>query len=218
MRDLLLKPPRDEPYAALKEQLIKRTTVSERRRLQQLLTGEELGDRKPTQLLRRMQQLLGDRPGVDPSFLWELFLQRLPHAVRIVLTSTPEGTALATLAEMADKIMEVANPSNSIAALSTVPVATHTSSQPPAALPDIEDLRSEISRLEKLVRDLTRPRPSRMPPRSPRRPSTPSSSPIFTSSNASSDATLCWYHQKFSDRARSCRSPCSWSSKDQAGH
>ena len=55
MRDLLLKPPWDKTYAALKEQLIKRTTVSERQRLLQLVTGEELGDRKPTQLLRRMQ-------------------------------------------------------------------------------------------------------------------------------------------------------------------
>ena len=78
VRDLLLKPPADNPYTTLKEQLTKRTALSEQRRLQQLFTGEELGDRKPTQLLRRMQQLLGDRPGIDPSFLQELFLQRLP--------------------------------------------------------------------------------------------------------------------------------------------
>ena len=101
VRDLLLRPPADNPYTALKEQLTKRTALSEQRRLQQLFTGEELGDRKPTQLLRRMQQLLGDRPGIDPSFLQELFLQRLPQSVRMVLASTPEGTALS---EMADKL------------------------------------------------------------------------------------------------------------------
>ncbi len=66
---MILRPPSDDPYQALKEQLTKRTALSEQRRLQQLFTEEELGDRKPTQLLRRMQQLLGDRPGLDTSFL-----------------------------------------------------------------------------------------------------------------------------------------------------
>ncbi len=122
VRDLLFKPPNDNPYTALKEQLTKRTALSEQRRLQQLFTGEELGDRKPTQLLRRMQQLLGDRRGIDTSFLQELFLHRLPQSVRMVLASTPEGTDLSTLAEMADKIMEVAAPSGSVAALNTPPL------------------------------------------------------------------------------------------------
>ena len=59
-------------------------------------------------MLRRMQQLLGDRPGIDLSFLNELFLHRLPQNVRMVLASIPVGTTLSTLAEMVDKVMEVA--------------------------------------------------------------------------------------------------------------
>ena len=70
--DLILRPPAEHP---LKEQLTKRTAVSEQRKLQQLFTTEELGDQK---LLRRM---LGDRPGItDGAFLRELFLQRLLYA------------------------------------------------------------------------------------------------------------------------------------------
>ena len=52
VRDLLLKPPTEQPYDQLKEQLTKRTTASEQRKLQLLFTSEELGDRKPTLLLR----------------------------------------------------------------------------------------------------------------------------------------------------------------------
>ena len=55
-------------------QFLQCTAASEQRRLQQLFNSEELGDRKPMQLLRRMQQLLGDTPGItDGSFIRELF-------------------------------------------------------------------------------------------------------------------------------------------------
>ena len=74
-------PSRKNPYDVLKEQLVKRTVASEQKRLQQLFSSEELGDRKPTQLLRRLQQLAGDTTGADGAFLCELFLQQLPANV-----------------------------------------------------------------------------------------------------------------------------------------
>ena len=89
VRDLILSPPRTTPFGTLKTQLIERNAASEQRQLQQPFRTEELGDRKPTQLLRRMQQLLGEHVTVaDNSFLRELFLQRLPSNVRMVLAST----------------------------------------------------------------------------------------------------------------------------------
>ena len=51
VRDLLINPPAENPYDVLKETLTKRTTLSEQQPLQQLLSTEDLGDEKPTQLL-----------------------------------------------------------------------------------------------------------------------------------------------------------------------
>lgn len=205
MRDLLLHPPADNPYSVLKDQLTRRTSVSEERRLQQLLTGEELGDRKPTQLLRRMEQLLGDRPGIDISLLRQLFLQKLPSNVRMVLASASDGTTLSNLAEMADKMVEVAGPL-------VAPVSTPRPGSPKPAASEVGQLRSEVARLGKLVQELAFSRPSSKPPRRSRyRSPTPIPSP-----HAASDS-LCWYHSKFGDQAQRCRSPCTWSSNGQAG-
>ena len=111
VRDLLLRPPEAAPYDKLKTELIKQTAASEQRKLQQLISGEELGDRKPTQLLRRMQQLLGNHAAeTNNTFLQELFLQRLPPNVRMVLASTGDTMDLNQLADMADKVMEVVTP------------------------------------------------------------------------------------------------------------
>uniref|UniRef100_A0A1X7VYR0 DUF7041 domain-containing protein n=1 Tax=Amphimedon queenslandica TaxID=400682 RepID=A0A1X7VYR0_AMPQE len=48
VQDLILKPPSTDPYNALREQLIKRTTALEQKRLQQHFSSEELGDRTPS--------------------------------------------------------------------------------------------------------------------------------------------------------------------------
>ena len=200
IRDLILQPPDDAPYDTLKQQLIKRTAASEQRRLQQLFSAEELGDRKPTQLLRHMQQLLGDKAGtMDNSVLRELFLQRLPANVRMVLASTPDQASLENLAQLADKIVEVATPS-----VSTVS-ASHLSDE-------FERLRAEVTSLRKVVESLPLTTNKRDHSRGRSRGRSPSPHPPR-------DPKFCWYHTKFGEEARKCSSPCSFSSgNDQASH
>ena len=199
VRDLLIKPPEENPYDTLKAELIKRTAASEQRKLQQLLGGEELGDRKPTQLLRRMQQLLGDQlPTPDNAFLKELFLQRLPANVRMVLASADPSNELPKLAEMADKIIEVATPPT-VAATST-PVS------------EVQQLREEVSRLAELVPAITAGhRRQRARSRSTgRRPQSPACLDPQTPQTSTTSDSLCWYHKKFGDSAKKCQQPCNW--------
>ena len=76
IRDLILSPPAENQYINLKEKLIQRTAASQQQRIQQLLNAEELGDKKPTQFLRRLQQLAGDTVRNEGVIIRELFLQR----------------------------------------------------------------------------------------------------------------------------------------------
>ena len=107
VRDLLLNPLAGEPYKTLKAQLTKRTSASQECHLQELLSTEELGDRTPSQMLRRIQQLLDDiAPRVDATLLRELFLQRLPSNVRMVFTPSTGALDLDQLAQLANRILE----------------------------------------------------------------------------------------------------------------
>ena len=152
-----------------------------------------------------MQQLLGDKLGTSAdsaAFLRELFLQRLPPNVRMVLASADPAMDLNRLADMADKVMDVATPS--ISAVSDTGPS------------EIQQLREEVGRLAELVASLTahsrsrphyrsssRSRNSRSP--APFRPSSPSSHDATADSS-----TLCFYHSRFGGDARKCKSPCSW--------
>jgi len=202
VRDLILTPPTDNPYTTLKRELIKRTAGSNQQKLHKLLNELELGDRRPTQLLRRMRQLWcgGD---ADDTLLRELFLQRLPSNVRMVLAPSGIGISLDSLAEMADRIMEVATPT----------VSSVQAPPPHPASAEISSLQAEVRQLQDLVKSLTLPtRDARRRSLTPARRRSPS--PAYRPSSV--DHTLCWYHQRFGEAAVKCRPPCHYELNDQA--
>ena len=72
--------------------MVEHIAASEQNPIKELLCVEELGDRKPSQLLRRMQQLLGEKLSkIDDSFVRQLFLQRLFTNVQMVLASMKDS-------------------------------------------------------------------------------------------------------------------------------
>lgn len=78
--------------------------------MQQLLSVEELGDGRATELLRRMKQLLGDgATSTGDGFLRELFLQRLPRNVQLVLAAT-SNLSVHELATFSDAVLKGAAP------------------------------------------------------------------------------------------------------------
>ena len=126
-----------------------------------------------------MQQLLGDAAGPNlDKFLHELFLPTLSSQDRMVLASARE-MSLEALAQLADKIAEVATPS-----ISTLDISPLTA--------EVEQLRSEVTYLQDTLTSVQlaslRQRPSRQ--RLSSHPSSRTSSPTPPAAPDQSDG-LC---------------------------
>jgi hypothetical protein len=86
-------------YECLKAALIERLSDSVSKRVEKLLETQDLGDRKPSQLLRDMRKLAGS--AVSDDFLTTMWKNRLPANMRAILV----------LADVKDvnKLMETAS-------------------------------------------------------------------------------------------------------------
>ncbi|XP_031335072.1 uncharacterized protein LOC116182177 [Photinus pyralis] len=65
LADVMIDPHPTEPYTKLKAAILKRTCLSETQKIKQLLSGQELGNKKPTQLLRQMRSLVANTTYVN---------------------------------------------------------------------------------------------------------------------------------------------------------
>ena len=224
IRDILINPPKTDAYTILKEKLIARTTESEQRRVQMLLTEEELGDRKPSQLLRRMEQLIGYKK-IENGILRQLFLQRLPQSVRLILASTSDSLSLTDLAALADKILEahvptvntvahVTDAGSQVAAVRSTPSGDSTQMLNSNLTEQIADLTKLVRELATTVGQLQRDR-SRSRSRSQNRSKSKARKKRdpTPAGKTEDDTGLCWYHSQYAENAHRCRPPCNWNSQ-----
>lgn len=142
--DLLFNPPAINSYTTLKSRIIQEYEDSATLKTNKLLEECELGDQKPTTLLRKMRQLADSR--VNDEFLLNLFLQRLPENVRMVLTTTGV-TNLDKAAEAADKAMEFVRPNYRVSAATTTQSVSTTDVTLVAIQQQILALTEAVSKL-----------------------------------------------------------------------
>ncbi|BHF66082.1 hypothetical protein SprV_0200909600 [Sparganum proliferum] len=145
-RNIIDCPPTEAPYTALKEALISRISLSTQKRLQRLISEEDLGDGKTTQLLRRLEQL-ADGQKLDATMFKQLLLQRLPPSVQAILAPNIPSSTVQMLAETADRILEYYQP----------PVTVNVASRSTIA-PTIEDV---VKRLDALTLEVSQLRATR---------------------------------------------------------
>lgn len=212
IRDVIFNPPINSPYEFAKAEIIKRTTQSEKKRLQQLLSTEVLGDQSPSQLLRKLLQLLAGA-AIDESILREIFLNRLPSEVQKILVSS-KNTSLQDLADMADQVLEISSPVtvSSVKDNFKIDKSYNQESRFLTLETAVKDLTIQITKLSQDLSNLTA-----------------SSKPRFTNNtrrgrsisrnthNNDPDQILCWFHYNFASKAKKCIPPCAWGNASVQG-
>ncbi|XP_014775824.1 uncharacterized protein LOC106873111 [Octopus bimaculoides] len=103
-RDLITSPNPDATYASVKAEILRRNTKSAESRFNELMADEELGDRTPSEFLRHLRELSGER--TDAPLLCKIFFSRLPFHVRTILATALDAYTVDQVATMADKILE----------------------------------------------------------------------------------------------------------------
>lgn len=191
--DIITSPPVNDMYKTLKNRLIEVFSDSEERRLKKLLQDIDLGDKRPSALLRQMHDLAGD--SVDDKFLRSLWLQRLPTQMQAILSTSSDE--LNKLAMMADKISDVSN-SNEIHS-ATVKSTLQSENKIVGLSDTIITMQTQINELSKKLDKALRFR-SRSQNRDEYK----------RRDRSNSKTRMCWYHFRFRDRANKCIPPCSF--------
>lgn len=187
--DAVKKPPDDEKYENLKRAMLSQFAVSEQRKFKTLLEDIQLGDKKPSHLLNEMRNLGGEKVGTE--FLKQMWLQRLPTQIRMMCQAIPQAD-INDVAKMADLLIETSDRSQ-IACASTS--QSSTSSYVSSLERQVMELTKRIEQIEYRSRSKSRSRSCSKNARS----ATPR--PQYN----------CYYHDRFGEKAKKCRSGCTFS-------
>lgn len=198
--DILMNPPTSKKYEALKERLLTIYEESETRQIQKLISEMELGDQRPSQLLRRMRDLARSKvPDETLKILWQ---GHLPAAVRGIITVT-ESSDLNILAKIADKVMETQG---------TTPLVSEVRASPTpssSTMIDTTAIINEIKRIDRRIDGLQRQSRQTVFQSRGRGQNSGRSNSASRSSTRKPD-WQCFYHFRYKENARKCVPPCSW--------
>jgi hypothetical protein len=130
--DIIMKTPENNMYEKLKTTMINRFLEPETTKLKKILHTRtfELGDKRPSQLLREMQKLSDNKFSDD--VLKILWIQRLPAQCQTVLSCF--DSELEELASKADKIMQA----------TTNTVINEATADPPAIFQNLQNQVEEL--------------------------------------------------------------------------
>ncbi|XP_044578871.1 uncharacterized protein LOC123261346 [Cotesia glomerata] len=203
LRDVIMKEQTPALYDELKAQLIKRLGISQGEKTNRLLEGEKMGDEKPSEYLRRLQEIGGEIP---EHLLQSIWLRGLPDGYRMTMAAQ-RGQSLENMAEVADNIHE------------TVPtrqaVFETAASQDTSIATALQNLQLEMAKYARNIRSPSEGRRGRSP--TPHRSNPQTQSRSGARSRGPRPQGICWYHWIFNEKADKCTQPCNWTPGNAQG-
>ncbi|KAG8196267.1 hypothetical protein JTE90_023822 [Oedothorax gibbosus] len=196
--DLVMNIPVENPYTSIRDRLCNQYADTKEEQLRDLISGMQLGDKKPSRLLLEMKGKAGT---MAEDLLKTLFMQRLPSHVQQILAISNDK--LEKLAEIADGIMSLAGG-----------VAVHEIKSPVSQVPQQAGSLEEPSLRTMLMEITARLDHLETRSRSRSRDSWSGNNRQRSSSRRRAPSgqcsSHCWYHQRFGEKASNCKPPCTW--------
>ncbi|KAL7724460.1 hypothetical protein ACLKA6_004007 [Drosophila palustris] len=195
IEDLVAAPPQQDRYETLKARLLKKYAQTTEKKIQRLLQAKEMTGMKPTEMLAHMRRLA---PSSLEPVIRSIFLQNIPSSIRPLLSAWPEDD-LDNLAEVADKMLDAAK-------MDDVHISQQSMQLPAGSSVDAISRSGNMEKtLQKLIDSVnnlqTQFNKIKSSPRSQ------NSKQQTNNSNAENE--LCYFHKRFGNDARKCRTGCS---------
>ncbi|KAA0196328.1 hypothetical protein FBUS_05985 [Fasciolopsis buskii] len=102
LRELILTPPKENPYEAIKQQLCSMTNSLRQEHIKKQAADEQLGKDAPSKLLQRLREKLD--PTCNEDHLKVVFVEKLPLSVQQILEPVYSSLNIVELAHLADRI------------------------------------------------------------------------------------------------------------------
>jgi hypothetical protein len=205
-------------YVEFKNAVISRNSDSDQAAVKKLLSNTQRGDSKPTVFLRKLRSLTQGREAIGcEAIIRNSFFSNLPQIVRTALMTLP-NESLDKLATMADGMIEACSdtPINAIAVGGAVggappPVAPVSQSLGDTQFSFICSIMSALTAEVSALKAQDTPR-GRSASRGRGRDRGRSQSRGRREDN--DDDELCWYHNRWGNKASTCKPPCIWLAKN----
>ncbi|GFX08514.1 retrovirus-related Pol polyprotein from transposon 297 [Trichonephila clavipes] len=149
----------DMKYTDSKNRLLSLFKESENLRIKRLLTGIELGDMKPSQLLQKLKTVATS--DISDNLIKTLWLEKLSESIKNILFVSDEN--LSKLAVMADKISDMTPKTEIFATGKSLDCDEATSSRDQLLFDRIQSLEEQICQLSILHKSRTKERNSFRP-------------------------------------------------------